>query len=393
MILKLNRPSTLCMLLLCGFLASCDKKETTEEVEKVDAEKVVATAPVDPNVVVLTQQIRNFIKLAEVQKMEMQSTLRIPGRIQVNEQYEAKLGSPVTGRITDIYVTLGQKVNTGQSLAAIKSPDLAQYQLAYIKAAQQIQLQSKAVERAKLLLDADVISIAELQRREAELSAVQAERNAAHDQLMALGMTKTTIAKLGLSNSGLSTSVVASKINGTVVARNARIGQVVGPDEDLFVVADLSHVWAVAEIPEQQIANIKKGQSVTIEVPSLDDAQISGELSFVGDTVNPETRTVIARTELKNNDKALKPEMLISILLEGRPTMETAIPVTAVVHESNQDYVFVQTQHDQVKLKQVSLGNEHNGHVIVTGGLNVGEVVVTDGAFHLNNERKRKEME
>lgn len=379
-------------LIISAMLMACGKeKDEAEQAEKEN--KVAAIASIDANVVTLTPQLKGFVQLGEVSKQEMRNTLRIPGRIQVDEQYEARLGSPVTGRISQIHVALGQHVSAGQSLASINSSELAQYQLAYIKASQQIQLQSKAVERAKLLLAVDVISVAELQRREAELSAAQAERNAAQDQLMALGMPKATINKLGLSNSGLSTSVVSSKISGTVIERKARVGQVVAPAEDLFVVADLNHLWAVAEIPEQQIALIEKGQAVTIEIPSLENEKVTGKLTFVGDTVNPETRTVIARTEINNDAKKLKPEMLISILLSAQPTMELAVPMAAIIRENNQNFIFVQTQANQVKLKPVSLGHEYAGNVVVTSGLNLGDTIVVDGAFHLNNERKRKEME
>ncbi len=378
--------STLVSTLLLSLLAGCSGKPAPAEAE--------VKTQIDPNLVMLSKELQSSIKIGAVSEMPLVDTLRIPGRIQVDEQFESRAGAPVTGRISSIDVKLGDHVKAGQTLATIKSTELAQYQLSYIKATQQMQLQTKAVERAKQLLEADVISTAELQRRESELSGANAELNAARDQLMVLGMSAGDISKLGLRNSGMSFSQIHSKISGTVIERKARLGQVVAPAEELFVVADLSRVWAVAEIPEQQISHVAKGQTLDIEVPALDDTQIKGTLSFVGDTVNPETRTVTARANISNDQKLLKPDMLISILLSAKPEMVTAIPATAVIRENNADFVFVQTPTpQQYRLMPVVLGRSFQGQVEVKDGLSPGDQVVLDGAFHVNNERKRKEME
>ena len=349
---------------------------------------------VDPSLVTLTKELAANVRTGAVEELAFIDTLRIPGRIQVDEQSESRAGASITGRISTLDVNLGDEVKAGQRLAVIKSTELAQYQLSYIKASQQMQLQTKAVDRAKQLLEADVISLAELQRREGELNAANAELNAARDQLLVLGMPPASIAQLGLHNSGMSTSQVNSKITGTVIARKARLGQVVAPAEELFVIADLSHVWAVAEIPEQQIAHIKEGQSLDIEVPALDDAELTGTLAFVGDIVNPATRTVMARANISNEKMLLKPDMLITILLEAKPEKVIAIPSTAVVRENNADHVFVQTlKPTQYKLLPVTLGRTYQGNREVLQGLQPGDQIVLDGAFHVNNERKRKEME
>jgi membrane fusion protein, heavy metal efflux system len=377
--------STLFTVALAVMSAACSEKPAPAAETK---------AIVDPNLVALTPELEANIKTGAVSEIQFVDTLRIPGRIQVDEQYESRAGASITGRISTLDVNLGDEVKAGQRLATIKSTELAQFQLNYIKASQQVQLQTKAVDRAQQLLEADVISQAELQRREGELHAANAEVNAARDQLLVLGMAPGNISKLGLQNSGMSTSQVNSKITGTVIARKARLGQVVAPAEELFVVADLSHVWAVAEIPEQQIAHIKEGQSLNIEVPALDDAELTGTLAFVGDIVNPATRTVMARANISNTKMLLKPDMLITILLEAKPETVIAIPSTAVVRENNADHVFAQTlKSKQYKLLPVTLGRTYDGQKEVLQGLQPGDQIVLDGAFHVNNERKRKEME
>lgn len=359
----------------------------------VESEKVAVQAPIDPNTVVIGPHLQSVVTMGEVEKAEIKDTLRIAGRIQVDEQFETRVGANLTGRISEIKVALGDEVKPGQVLAKIKSTELAQYQLTYIKAKQQIQLLSKAVERAKLLLEADVISPAELQRREAEYQAAVAELNASKEQLMVLGMTHDAVSRLSEANYDLSESAVFSRIKGKVIQRNASIGEVVTPNEDLFVIADLSRVWAIAEVPEQQMNHLGLGQRVDIEVPALGGKLLKAQLNFIGDIVNPETRTVIARASLDNADLKLKPDMLISILLEASSNYVPVIPDTAIVRDENRDYVFVQTGSDQVTLREVKLGESYNGNSPIFSGVSLGQTIVRVGAFHVNNERKRKEME
>jgi cobalt-zinc-cadmium efflux system membrane fusion protein len=355
--------------------------------------EAAARPAADPNLVTASPELLQRLTLAKVGEAEMREILRIPGSISVDEQRVARIGATVTGRITDIDVVLGQAVKQGQVLATLNSTELAQNQLAFIKSLQQIELQSKAVERARLLLNADVIGSAELQRREVELSTAQAELNASRDQLQVLGMSDKAIDTLARTKNIRSVSSVYAKLDGTVIERKVNLGQVVQPADELFIVADLSHVWAVAEVPERQADLIQKGQEVTIEIPALQGRQFTGRLIYVGDTVDPETRTVAVRTDLDNADRMIKPEMLSSMLVQSRPTMQLAVPVEAIVREEDQDHVFVQVAPNQFRLRQVRLGHEFDGKRAVLADLAAGDTVVTSGAFHLNSERKRKELE
>jgi cobalt-zinc-cadmium efflux system membrane fusion protein len=375
--------STLLVLLLASTLSACKPAKNDQE------KKAIA----DPNLVELTPALQEKIQLVKVGEAEIREVLRMPGSIQVDEQRVARIGAPVTGRITDIDAVLGQQVKQGQTLATLNSTELAQNQLVYIKALQQIDLHSKAVERARTLLEADVISKAELQRREAELSAAQAELNAAADQLQVLGMSTQGIAKLSKTSAMHSFSNVIARISGTVINRRINLGQVVQPADELFVVADLSRVWAVAEVPERGIDLIEKGQEVDIEIPAINDKPIKGKLIYVGDVVNPETRTVTVRSELNNVKGEIKPDMLVSMLVQSRPISKLSVPVKSIVREEDKDHVFVQIAPNKYRLREVTVGDDYQGMVAIVNGVEPGEIVVSEGAFHLNNERKRKELE
>jgi cobalt-zinc-cadmium efflux system membrane fusion protein len=128
-------------------------------------------------------------------------------------------------------------------------------------------------------------------------------------------------------------------------------------------------------------------------VPALGNEKLVGKLIFVGQTINPETRTVLVRTELDNRDGRLKPAMLASMLIEARAVERMVVPASAVVRENDEDHVFVAIGDGAFRLTKVKLGPEQGGQRVVVSGLKGEEKLVVDGAFHLNNERNRKEME
>jgi cobalt-zinc-cadmium efflux system membrane fusion protein len=346
----------------------------------------------DPDVVTITPSLTKVISLQAAGNTEVRENLRIPGTIQLDEQRVSRIGASVIGRLKEIEVALGENVRQGQVLATLNSTELAQHQLAYVKASQQIALQSKAVERARQLLEADVIGSAELQRRESELHAAQAELNAARDQLMVLGMSERAIRKLEETGQIGSYSNVVTKVSGTVISRKVNLGQVVQPADELFIVADLSRVWVEAEVPEQQIDLVEVGEDVLVEIPALGNRQYTATLIYEADIVNPQTRTVTVRSVIDNPDREIKPDMLVSMLIKSRPVTRLAIPAQSIVRENDKTYVFVKFAPDKFRLREVELGSEFEGKAIVIRGLSQGEVIVNQGAFHVNNERKSKEL-
>lgn len=347
----------------------------------------------DPSIVHPSPELLAQLKLADLETKAVAETLRVAGRIDFDEQRLARIGATVTGRVTDIDALLGQSVKKGEVLARLNSSELSSQQLAYLKARAQLELNRRNAERAKALFDADVIGAAELQRRESEFHISVAETRAASDQLQLLGVSRAAIDRLGKQGAVDSVTPVTATLNGVVVERKLAQGQVVQPADALFVVADLSRLWAVAQVPEQQVSQVKSGQSVSIEVPALGNEKLVGKLIFVGQTIDPETRTVLVRTELDNREGRLKPAMLASMLIEAKPVERLVVPASAVVRENDEDHVFVAEGDGIFRLLKVKLGPEQGGIRVLLSGLKGGEKLVVDGAFHLNNERNRKEME
>ena len=376
---------TLAAVLLSSVLAlSACKKATVQDTNNKPNDVMRVLAP---------ESLQAQIKVSEVLSQEMSDTLRVAGQIDFDEQALTRIGASVTGRVTQIQATLGQVVNKGDTLALINSSELSGSQLAYLKAHSEKELHRRNLDRAKTLFDADVISSAELQRRENEYEIASAETRAAQDQLRVLGVSAQSIERLANTGAIDSVASVVATIKGVVIERKVAAGQVVQPSDVLFAVADLSRVWAVAQVPEQQVSQVKVGQSVSIEVPALSHEKLQGKLIYVGQTVNPETRTVLVRTELDNKGGRLKPSMLASMLIESSPVNRLVVPLTAVVRQDDTDYVFVQEPENYFRLTPVKLAAEQNGQRVVLEGLKPGMRIVSDGAFHLNNHRNLAEME
>ena len=371
------------ILLTAAVLAGCNKEES----------KTLAAPSADPALVMPAEELLAQLKLATVSTQPVAETLRVAGRINFDEQHLARIGATITGRVTEIDAVLGQVVKKGDVLARLNSSELSTQQLAYLRARAELELNRRNAERAKALFDADVIAAAELQRRQSEYQISVAEVRAAADQLQLLGVTPAAIERLGKHGAVNSLTPVVATLSGVVVERKLAQGQVVQPADALFVVADLSNLWAVAQVPEQQVSQVKAGQSVSIEVPALGNEKLLGKLIYVGQTMDPDTRTVLVRTALDNSDGRLKPAMLASMLIEAKPADRLVIPASAVVRENDMDHVFVAEAAGAFRLVKVKLGVEQGGQRVVISGLKGQEQVVVDGAFHLNNERNRKAME
>jgi cobalt-zinc-cadmium efflux system membrane fusion protein len=374
---------------LALLLAGCGDKPASGP---ADTAKTAAQAA-DPNEVAVAPDLAKRLAVGPVATRQLADTIRVAGRLDVNQYRTARIGAPITGRITQIDVLFGQQVRQGQVLAEINSPELAAAQLNFLRAHSQQQLLTSAVERAKLLLAGDVIGTAELQRRQNELTVAAAEKRAASDQLRALGLSPERIRRLEETGQIQPTAAITATLGGTIIDRSVAQGQVVNPSDVLFVVSDLTSVWAAAEVPEQDAQFVKLGQRVQIEIPALDNERFAGRVALVADVVNPETRTVRVGVEMENKALRFKPSMLMTMLVEGRVADRQVVPAASVVRESNADHLFVQVRPGVFRLTRVELGPEKEGVRALAKPLPEGAVVVLDGAFHLNNVRNQQSLE
>ncbi len=343
----------------------------------------------DPNEVTVTPGIAENLKVGEAEMHGISGELEVPARVETDVRRVARVGSPVSGRILRLQAFEGQTVRAGSVLALLHSNDLSTAQLALVKAHSQQALHAAATGRAEQLVAADVIGRAELERRRAEQLQADAEAASYRTELRGLGMGETQIRQLESTSKLNAEYPMIAPRSGMVLERKVAIGQVLQPADLAFTIADLSTVWITADVPEQEAGALHQGMAVTVHVPALHAAQLTGRLSFVAPIVDPATRTVQVRMDMDNSMGQLKPDELATMTFTGEPEQKLTIPSTAVVREDNKDYIFAQTGPGRFRLREVTLGVEEDDRRVVQSGVRPGERIVLDGAFHLNNQRKQ----
>ena len=364
------------LLFIFLILGSCSNDSEIADIKKKN-----------PNEVTASSEILDQIKFEPAKILPIKKTLDIPGSIEVKQNLLARIGSPVQGRIIEIKGELGKTVKQGDVLAVINSTELAKQQLAYIKSVQMVELKTKAYERAVLLFDADVVSEAQKLQRKTELSAAKADMEASKDQLTVMGMTVKEIEAIQSETQIDATTNIVAKIDGKIIKKNVNVGQVVDPTEDIFTIAMLNEVWGVAQVPERQIGFLKEGDDLLIDVPAYESKFVEGKITYLGDIVDPVTRTVTIRTEIDNAHGLLKPDMLITMKVSGKKIEKVGVPINAIVSIDDIPNIFVKTGENKFLMRPVTLGLKNKDAVHIDDGLLEGDEVVIDGAFHLNNER------
>lgn len=382
-----TRASLILAALLC---AACGKLAQQTPAAPAAASQSASAHTHDPLAITVDDNLRSRLRLASPSSGVVTDEITVAARVEVDESRITRVGSPIMGRVIMLGAVEGQQIHNGQLLAQLNSTGLSDAQLSLLKALSAKKLAERGVERAKLLVKADVIGTAELQRREAELDQATAELASARDQLTLLGMPAANLRALEESRTINSVSRVLASMEGTVLDRKVTMGQVVQPADTMFEIADLSQVWMVADVPEVEAGHLFVGQSATAEIAAIPGRKFLGKISFVSSTVSEETRTVRVRMDLPNSDKVLKPAMLATMVLRDHPVRRTLIPSAAVVRDGDADYVFIERDATTFVLRPVHLGEQHGAARVLLDGLRSDQQIVTEGAFHLNNERRRR---
>jgi membrane fusion protein, heavy metal efflux system len=319
-----------------------------------------------------------------------------PAIVQPNQRNMAEITALVRGRVVEVYGELGQEVKGNAPLAILYSSDLGLAQSAYLKAKAKLHVAEQAFNRAQFLLQEQVIGEAELQRRQAELLSSQAEANESHDRLKLLGMNDEEFRRLESSRKIRSVVPIVAPFAGRIIGRKLTRGEVVETTDNLFVIADLSEVWVQANIPEKDISfahsiHASGDRQVEVRINAYPKEVFHGTITYVGDVLDPVTRTMQLRIELPNQDGRFKPEMFATIRLfsEAQPD-QLSVPEAALQRDQGRTFVFVQRSLNEYELREVHVGESNGTVTAILGGLNEGEPVVTQGAFVLKSELLKK---
>lgn len=315
-----------------------------------------------------------------------------PGIVRPNENALVDITPLVRGRVVEVHADLGQIVAPNQVLAVLYSSDLGLAQSAYLKARARRHVVEQAYQRAQFLLEEKVIGQAEAQRREGEMISIRAEAQEAHERLRLLGMDKKDISELEKTQTIRSQVPIVAPFAGRVIARNITRGEVVETTQKLFVVADLSTVWVVGNVSEKDIAYVHRAtaapnQLIEVRVSAYSGEAFQGAISYVGDVLDPSTRTMQVRLTVDNPAGRLKPEMFATIRIASEADQDVlVIPEMAVQQDRERSFVFVQQEPGVFEARTIQVGNTNGAFAEVLDGLREGEVVVTQGAFILKSE-------
>ena len=335
--------------------------------------------------------------VATVTTITRRNQLEAPGVLALDERRTARIGSPVEGKVIEVFVQIGDRVASGKELAHMISPIVHEAWAAYRtavaerrKAQSELTLAVQADERAGRLLADKAISEQEMQRARANrvsaeesLNIIQTEIRRAEEELEHLGVTN---AEDPSGESGEQIPVRAP-LGGTVLEKLITEGGAVTPGTPLFVVSDLSTLWALAEIDETSLPHVKPGAPVEVKVAAYPTEAFAGAITWVADTVNPKTRRITVRCTVPNGSGRLKPDMYATVMLgEGEPRPMVVVPSQAVQDIGGKPVVFVETASGRFARRDVTVGADVGGQIEITSGLRAGERAVTAGAFLLKSE-------
>jgi len=352
-------------LALILVLAACgsEPEPAKEPAIKTDGDRVILSEP----------DKADFLKLATVEK-DQGSTLRLPGRLIWNEDRTVRVAPQVGGRVLRIEAEIGSVVKAGQTLAVLASPDFGQAQADARKAQADQQVARQALERQRELHAAGIVADKDWQQTQAEAARAQAEADRASRRLA------------GLGGAGDGTYTLRSPLAGIVVERNLNPGLEFRPEQSgdpLFVVTDPTSLWLRLDASEADLAVLKAGEKISLQVKQYPNQRFAGVIRHVGDFVDPATRTIRVRGDVPNADRRLKGGMFVTALVELPPTQALLVPVAAVFLIGEQRYVFVEEATGRYILRAVQAGPERDGRIEILSGIKEGEKVVSEGNLHL----------
>ena len=327
------------------------------------------------------------------------------GKVLVPEDRVAVIGPVNAGRIVRLFAGQGSRVQKGQKLADLESADIDQAEADYLKAladyenarrssAAEIRLAQANYDRTKLLYEKTITAGKNLQTAEHDLevakaagessvNGAKATLTAARRHLLILGLSSSTIDSLPKKPDLAAVFSLNSPIAGTVIERNATVGASVGTDANLFKIIDLSRVWIDANVFEKDLARVRMGQEVKVNVPALPGSTYTGRVILIDSVVDPETRTIKVRTEVANPDSRLKPDMFANVeIVTDLNRSAISVPQTAVLNDGGKTVVFVAEGNGYQK-REVHTGIQNGDRLEIVEGLSPGEKVVVKGNYLL----------
>jgi len=341
---------------------------------------------------------RAGIETTEVASQSLAPMLTATGRLALNDDAVVRVGTFVNGRVVHIFAKVGDHVRKGQTLVHIHSHELTDARGAFAKAKAALVEKEKALafaqaeaDRTERLFAAKAIAKREVDQANARVIAAKAEIELVKAELE---RAAEFLEHLAVDQDAPDEVAIHSTASGIVTKRLITEGTVVSDAMDLIEIANISTLWAIAEVPEAQASFARIGQVVSIKVPALGDATIGGKVIHIGTSLNPDTRTVQVRCLVNNLRGNLRPEMYATIQLSGGATASAlVVPRVAIQDINGEKIVFVALENNAFEKRVVELGREQGEMVEIVKGLEAGTRIVTKGGFFLKTELLKASLE
>jgi membrane fusion protein, heavy metal efflux system len=324
--------------------------------------------------------LRVKLGLAAVAERTIQRSLVLPAVVEADPARTVKVLPPVAGRVIELKVQLGGKVAAGEVLAVIESSDLAQAVSDLEKARSGLKLTKQTLDRLLNLEKTHAIAVKDREQAQSDYAQAQAEFERSQSRLQAIGVSA--------DQKGDDPRLLSMKapVAGSVIDLQMAPGAFLNdPTAPVMTIADLSTVWVTANVPEKDTSLVVKGQSVDVLFTAYPKEVFKGNVLFVSDVLDADTRRTKVRIAFANPDLRLKPNMFAKATFLAPEQTMPVVPTTALVFRNESDQVFVEVAPWVFEARAIEIAYQQGSEAIVASGLNAGERIVVKGGVLLND--------
>jgi cobalt-zinc-cadmium efflux system membrane fusion protein len=342
-----------------------------------------------PNSIDLSDSQLSAVKVEAVGMRDFPVEKEAVGSINFNEDLEVQVFTPYAGRIIGLFASVGDDVKKGQTLFTIDSPDLLSAESTLIAASGVLELTTRNLARLKDLYTTRAVSQRDLDQAISDQQTAEGNLRAGRDAVRIFGKTDAEIDQIIADRRADPTLVVRSPIDGRVTARNAAPGLYVQPGSAPapYTVADINTMWMLANVTENDSPAFRVGQAVQVKINAFPGELFDGTVTTLGSSVDPNTRRVLVRSEIKDPKHELRSGMFANFIITvGAPVRSPAIPLNGVVREGDgTQTIWVTADRRRFTKRTVDIGQQNDGYRQILKGVQAGELVATDGAIFLSN--------
>jgi cobalt-zinc-cadmium efflux system membrane fusion protein len=355
---------------------------------------------IDPTLIRSGDKPSGLFKIEPVAKHVAQTLLPLNGEIALNGAALTHVSPRVPGTIRTIQAVLGKRVEKGDVLFEIESPQLGLAVGAYRKNKALAALALKNLEREKALVEKKISPEADRIEAQMKYDEYRIELESAENALSVMGLNAeaiTTLTADGLAGKNACLPIFAPQ-SGTVIQKHLDPGETIEAGKEVLTIADLSSVWVWMSVYEQDLARLlgeaKKGAPrVRITTLAYPDKMFEGEIDLIGSMVDEGDRTVKVRATLKNADALLRPGMFCAAnAVFETPEKVIAVPKGAILSDEGKHFVFRMIRDGFALRTDVEIGRVFADCIEITGGLPEGEKIITEGAFVCKSDVLRAKM-